>query len=41
MANKRLLGIDDKEDTCALVSSILPDYEVVSEHTRAGGLGRA
>lgn len=41
MANKRLLCIDDSEDTCALVSSILPDYEVVSEHTKTGGLGRA
>ena len=41
MANKRLLCIDDNEDTCALVSSILPDYEVVSEHTKAGGLARA
>lgn len=29
MANKRLLCIDDQEDTCALVSSILSDYEVV------------
>jgi hypothetical protein len=34
MANKRLLCIDDQEDTCALVSSILSDYEVVSEHTQ-------
>lgn len=41
MANKRLLCIDDNEDTCALVSSILQNYEVVSEHTKAGGLGRA
>lgn len=41
MAKKRLLCIDDHEDTCALVSSILPDFEVVSEHTKAGGLGRA
>ena len=41
MANKRLLCIDDNEDTCALVSSILPDYEVVSEHTKAGRVKRA
>jgi CheY-like chemotaxis protein len=38
---KRLLCIDDHEDTCALVSSILPDFEVRSEHTEAGGLSRA
>ena len=38
---KRLLCVDDQEDTCALVSTILSDFEVVSEHTRAGALERA
>ena len=41
MAKKRLLCVDDHEDTCVLVSSILSDYEVVSEHTKAGALARA
>lgn len=41
MAKKRLLCVDDNEDTCVLVSSILPDFEVVSEHTKAAALGRA
>ena len=41
MAIKRLLCVDDQEDTCALVSSILSDFEVVSEHTKAGALERA
>ncbi|HKO61268.1 MAG TPA: response regulator [Pyrinomonadaceae bacterium] len=41
MGKKRLLCVDDHEDTCALVSSILSDFEVISEHTKAGGLGRA
>ena len=40
-ANKRLLCIDDHVDTCALVSSILEEYEVVSEHSKAGGLRQA
>jgi CheY-like chemotaxis protein len=40
-ANKRLLCIDDHEDTCALVSSILEDYDVVSEHSKEGGLRQA
>ena len=38
---KRLLCVDDHEDTCSLVSSILSDFEVVSEHTKAGALERA
>src|SRR5258706_12691567 len=37
-ARKRLLCIDDHEDTCALVSSILPEYDVTPEHSKAGGL---
>ena len=41
MAKKRLLCVDDHEDTCVLVSSILSDFEVVSEHTKAGALERA
>ena len=40
-AKKRLLCIDDHEDTCDLVSSILEGYEVVSEHSKAGGLRQA
>jgi CheY-like chemotaxis protein len=40
-ARKRLLCIDDHEDTCALISSILPDYDIVAEHTKAGGLRQA
>lgn len=38
---KRLLCIDDHEDMCALVSSLLTNFEVSSEHTKAGGLRRA
>ena len=41
MEKKRLLCVDDHEDTCVLVSSILSDFEVVSEHTKAGALERA
>lgn len=41
MTKKRLLCVDDQEDTCVLVSSILSEFDVVSEHTKAGGLGRA
>jgi CheY-like chemotaxis protein len=37
-AKKRLLCVDDHEDTCALVSAILEDYEVVAEHSKAAGL---
>ncbi len=40
-ARKRLLCIDDHEDTCALVSSILPEYDVTPEHSKAGGLRQA
>ena len=40
-AKKRLLCIDDHEDTCDLVSSILEGYEVVAEHSKAGGLRQA
>src|SRR6266481_6055838 len=38
---KRLLCIDDHEDTCDLVSSILEGYEVIAEHSKAGGLRQA
>ena len=38
---KRLLCIDDHEDTCDLVSSIIPEYDVTSEHSKAGGLRQA
>ena len=41
MGTKRLLCVDDHEDTCVLVSSILSDFEVISEHTKAGALARA
>src|SRR5882724_5210802 len=40
-ARKRLLCIDDHEDTCDLVSSIIPEYDVTSEHSKAGGLRQA
>ncbi len=32
-ARKRLLCIDDHEDTCDLVSSILEEYDVIAEHS--------
>jgi CheY-like chemotaxis protein len=38
---KRLLCIDDHEDTCALVSAILEDFDVTAEHNKAGGLRQA
>jgi CheY-like chemotaxis protein len=40
-AKKRLLCVDDLEDTCSLVSAILEEYEIVSEHCKAGGLRQA
>ena len=40
-ARKRLLCIDDHEDTCDLVSSILEEYDVISEHSKTGGLRQA
>jgi CheY-like chemotaxis protein len=38
---KRLLYIDDHEDTCALVPFILEGYDVVAEFSKAGGLRQA
>jgi len=40
-AKKRVLCVDDQEDTCGLVSAILEDYSVIAEHSKAGGLGQA
>ena len=40
-AKKRLLCIDDHEDTCTLVSAILEEYKVIAEHSKAGGLRQA
>ena len=40
-ARKRLLCIDDHEDTCDLVSSILEEYDVIAEHSKDGGLRQA
>jgi len=40
-ARKRLLCIDDHEDTCDLVSSILKEYDVIAEHSKTGGLRQA
>ena len=40
-AKKRVLCVDDQEDTCGLVSAILEDYNVIAEHSKAGGLGQA
>ena len=40
-AKKRLLCIDDHEDTCVLVSAILEGYKVIAEHSKAGGLRQA
>jgi two-component system alkaline phosphatase synthesis response regulator PhoP len=42
MASKRrLLCVDDHEDICELVATILEDSEVVSEHSKADGLRQA
>ena len=38
---KRLLCIDDQEDTCTLVSSILDNYKVTAQHSKAGGFRQA
>jgi CheY-like chemotaxis protein len=38
---KRLLCIDDQEDTCEMVSSILPDFDVSAEFSKTGGLRHA
>jgi CheY-like chemotaxis protein len=40
-AQKRVLCVDDHEDTCALVSSILEECNVIAEHSKAGGLSQA
>ena len=40
-ARMRVLCVDDQEDSCALVSTILKDYEVVAAHSKAGGLRQA
>lgn len=38
---RRILYVDDHKDTCALVSDILEDYEVVSAHSKREGLRKA
>jgi len=40
-AKKRVLCVDDQEDTCGLVSAVLGDYNVIAEHSKAGGLSQA
>lgn len=40
-AKKRVLCVEDHQDTCELVSTILEDYEIVSEHTKGGGVRQA
>ena len=40
-SRRRVLCVDDHEDTCDLVSAILSDSEIVSEHTKADGISRA
>ena len=40
-AKKRVLCIDDHVDTCALVSTILDDFEISAEHSQAGVLRQA
>lgn len=36
-----MLCIDNNEDTCALISKILDEYEVIAEHSKAAGLVQA
>jgi CheY-like chemotaxis protein len=40
-AKKRVLCVDDQEDTCALVSAILEEYDVIAEHNKAEGVRQA
>lgn len=40
-AKKRVLCVDDNEDACHLVSSILREYNVIVEHSKTGGLNQA
>jgi CheY-like chemotaxis protein len=40
-ARKRLLCVDDHDDTCSLVSLVLDEWEVVAEQSKAGGLRQA
>jgi DNA-binding response OmpR family regulator len=39
--NKRILCVEDDEDTCALLKILLPDFQIVTANTIAGGLSVA
>jgi len=41
MKSLRVLCVDDHADTCALIATILSDYEVISAHSKSEGLSRA
>lgn len=38
---RRILCVDDQDDMCSLINTILSDYEVVSAHSKAEGLRKA
>ena len=41
MNKRRILCVDDLEDICSLICTILSDYEVISAHSKAEGLLKA
>jgi CheY-like chemotaxis protein len=38
---RRILCVDDHDDMCSLITTILSDYEVVSAHSKAEALRKA
>jgi CheY-like chemotaxis protein len=38
---RRILCVDDHDDTCGLIATILRDHEIVSAHSKSEGLRRA
>lgn len=38
---RRILCVDDQDDMCSLISTILADYEVVPAHSKAEALRKA
>jgi CheY-like chemotaxis protein len=41
VSKRRILCVDDHEDTCDLIATVLSEYDVTSEHSKAGGLCQA
>ncbi|HSE21027.1 MAG TPA: response regulator [Pyrinomonadaceae bacterium] len=41
MKKRRILSVDNHEDTCDLITTILDEFEVVSAHSKAHGIREA